>query len=413
MTIAYFRNLDTLEGMPRFLVVVLLVLALIPVPAALTQEVEEAAYTFVSVPDFLNADVGTVRRSRRWDNGDPNSINASYRGAVDVILDAIEAEGPDSVLVAGDLVEGHWGIDEDDTGIFGPVKTFAQKNRAVTRAGNLYYRQWARRFAQRDLPVFPAVGDHEIGDNPWPARRFKYRAMPVFKSVWAKHFTDSGSAYAMRPRGTRWEDTAYATYLRPELLLVTVDVFARSRDGVHAKVVRGQLRWLDDVLAHNTALGDGGAKWVIVQGHTPVLGPVRMARSSGLYTENGEAFWDTMQRHDVTAYFNGEVHTVTLRHDGVTQISHGNGIVAGIGDFNYLVGTVYDDRIEITIKRIPRLSTDNTVELWQTSRKRPPISVTYERESHVSGTAVLTEDGGRIDEFTGELIPVDGVLVDG
>lgn len=407
------QPLLSLGNLRHFLVAVLVVALLAPVPVTYAQENEEPTYTFVSMPDFLNADIGDVRRSVRWEHGDPNSINASYREAVDVILDSVEAEDPGSVLVAGDLVEGHWGMDEDDTGIFGPVATRKQKERAVTRAGDLYYRQWAGRFADRALRVYPAVGDHEIGDNPWGSRTFKYRAMPVFKAVWAKHFTDSGSTYARHPIGTPWEDTAYATYLGPDLLLVTVDVFRRSRDGVHAEVVGGQLEWLDSVLAENTARGAAGAKWVIVQGHTPVLGPVRETNSSGLFMEDSTDFWETLRRHDVTAYFNGEVHTVTMRHDGVTQISHGNGITAGAGDFNYLVGKVFDDRIELTIKRIPRLSTDRTSKLWHTSSKRPAIGVTYAREAHVTGTAVLTTDDGRIGESSGELIQVMGDLIDG
>lgn len=381
-------------------------------PTASTREAGEPTYTFVSMPDFLNADIGNTRLSPRWDRGDPNSINTSYREAIDVILDAVQDENPDSVLVAGDLVEGHWGSDVDDTRIFGRVNTFEQRMHAVTRAGNLYYSQWARRYAERGLLVHPAVGDHEIGDNWWHPGSFKYRAVPRFKRVWAKHFTASGTTYDMRPTDTAWQNTAYATYLSPDLLLVTVDVFKRSADGVHAMVTNGQLKWLDSVLAQNSALGVDGAKWVIVQGHTPVLGPVRESQSSGLYTEKPEKFWATLRRHDVTAYFNGEVHTVTMRHDGVTQISHGNGILVGTGPFNYLIGKVYGDRIETAIKRIPRLSIDRSAKLWHTTLKRPPIGITYAREALVTGTAVLTTDDGRIGESTGELVPVTGDMID-
>jgi hypothetical protein len=46
------------------------------------------------------------------------TVNDVYERAVDVILDEVEAEQPDSVLVAGDLVEGRWGLDVDGTGTF-------------------------------------------------------------------------------------------------------------------------------------------------------------------------------------------------------------------------------------------------------------------------------------------------------
>jgi hypothetical protein len=127
-----------------------------------------------------------------------------------VILDEVEAEQPDSVLVAGDLVEGRWGLDVDGTGTFGPVGTLAQKRRAALNAGNLYYGEWGRRFASRGLTVFPAVGDHEIGDNPWQPNQAKWRMFDTFKSAWARNFvTRWGKAhkYAECPVGSSFEDT--------------------------------------------------------------------------------------------------------------------------------------------------------------------------------------------------------------
>jgi hypothetical protein len=360
----------------------------------------EAPYTFVSMPDFLNADIGDTRASSRWQPGDPNSINDSYRGALDVVLDEVQAEAPSSVLVAGDLVEGHWGTDVERTGIFGPTRTLDQKHLAVTRAGNLYYSQWKQRFAERGLAVFPAVGDHEIGDNPWPPGNFKYRAFRTFKQVWAKHFTASGTTYPMRPVGSPWEDTAYAVYLTPDVLLVTVDVFMRTPDGVRATVKRGQLAWLDGLL------GSTSAKHVFVQGHTPVLGPVRQLNSSGLMLEGGEdsPFWQTLKRHGVDAYLCGEVHEITAIDDGtVVQIAHGALLTVGQGGYNFLVGKVYPDRLELEVKRIARTSLDRSSKLWATSWKRPAIGVTYAPGSYAVGAAVLGDDGIRT--LSGEFAP--------
>lgn len=66
-------------------------------------------FTFVSMPDFINTDIGStrVRAGKGWDPGDPTSINKSWREALDVILDEVQAEKPAAVLVAGDLVDGH------------------------------------------------------------------------------------------------------------------------------------------------------------------------------------------------------------------------------------------------------------------------------------------------------------------
>ena len=103
------------------------------------------------------------------------------------MLDDWEATDPDGVLIAGDLVEGHWGTDDLKTGNFGPVGSLPQQLAALHRAADTYYPQYLKRFAQHDLPLFPAVGDHEYGDNPWPAsKRARIRA---FREEFADHFT--------------------------------------------------------------------------------------------------------------------------------------------------------------------------------------------------------------------------------
>jgi 3',5'-cyclic AMP phosphodiesterase CpdA len=141
----------------------------------------QPSLTLVSIPDFVNADVGDVRGIRRpgdlgWDLGDPNSINDHYRNTLNVVLNQVASENPDAVLVAGDEVMGHWGEDTSHTGIFGPVNTYQHQKQVLRNAGRFYYGQWKDRFAQRGIKVYPAVGDHDIGDNPWPRGSFENRA---------------------------------------------------------------------------------------------------------------------------------------------------------------------------------------------------------------------------------------------
>jgi len=52
------------------------------------------SWTFVSMPDFLNVDT---------DYPQPG-----WEAALDVILSGVKAEKPEFLLVAGDLVMGHW-----------------------------------------------------------------------------------------------------------------------------------------------------------------------------------------------------------------------------------------------------------------------------------------------------------------
>ncbi|MGH3344778.1 MAG: metallophosphoesterase family protein [Carbonactinosporaceae bacterium] len=369
---------------------------------------EEPLFTFVSMPDFLNTDIGDarIREGRGWDPGDPNSINGRWRQALDVILDDVAAENPDAVLVAGDLVEGHWDVDIDNTGIFGPVGTSSQRLRAITNAGNLYYGEWRRRFTNRNLTVYPALGDHEIGDNPWPEGSFKLRAVPTYKRVWARNFTTfwgDGNRFAMRPVGTAYEDTAYAVRIA-NTLIVSVDVFRRSKTGVTATVNDGQLRWLDETLTEARA---DGVKHILVQGHTPVLIPVRYAHSSKMRLKGGSdsRFWQTLQRHDVDLYLCGEVHDMTTLTDGVVQVSHG--ALAYWGEENYLLGRVYADRIELELKQFDGRVTDSD-KMWNTSHKRPHEGVEFQPGPAVVGTMT-------IDKSTGTTVRRDrsGRLTDG
>lgn len=366
----------------------------------------EIAYRFVSIPDLFNADLGDVSKTRRWKPEDPNSLNRSYRRAIDIVFDNVAAEEPRFVAVAGDLVEGHWGRDVDNTGIFGSVNTRAQRMRAVTRAGNLYHGQWRSRFRNRNLPVYPAVGDHDIGDDDmsrsmndrWPTNSFRYKAVPTFKAVWAKHMTSSKSGrprFPNRPRGTQWAKTAYAVRPHKEMLWVTVDVFRYHDSGVEITVEGGQLRWLRRVLSRAATRGIDN---VIVQGHVPVLGPVRSSGSGGLKIPRGRhsKFWQLLKNKNVDMYLCGEVHAVTAIDDGVVQICHG-GMLA-FGSLTYMLGTVYvDGRVELVVKRFQQTDRAKTARLWQTSAKRPPRWVSYRRDTEV----VATGSYGPVTGFVG------------
>jgi hypothetical protein len=377
-----------------------------PVRAA---AVDPGFLTIVSHPDFLNADLGDVSASPLWKAGDPNSINDAYRTGLDTVMDQMKSEHPDAVLVIGDLVEGHWGLDVDNTGIFGPVGTESEKRAAIARAGDLYYSQWKQRFTDRGLTVYPGIGDHDIGDNPWngsPNADFKRRSMDVYKSTWADHFTknpDGSDVYADHPTVGDHTDTAYAKMLDPNVLLVTVDDFDRTDTDVARTVNGAQLAWLDKVLTRAQAQG---VKYIIVQGHEPVLGPVRFRSSSNMHLSGraGSAFWKTLVKHKVDLYLCGEVHdTSMLRNGGVTQIAAGGLFVKG--QSSYMVGHFYPDRVRLTIKDLNTGPTDpSAAPLWATTLKRPPGSVNYTGGTTTVGTMTLTPDQS-VTKATGKLFP--------
>ncbi len=363
----------------------------------------------LSSPDFLNADVADLQDgANSWRPGRlPNSTNRDYESALRGVLDDWRSTGPDAVLVAGDLVNGRWGRDRAGTGVFGPVRTVPQRRRALGRAADTYYPQWRQRFERRGLDVFPAMGDHEFGDDPWPEHK---RALArTFEKSFAEHFTRAPSGkplFAERPRGQH-EFSAYAGRPRPDVLVVTLNVFDITSERARIRVDPAQMRWLRRVLAQ--AQRDG-VKWIIVQGHTPILWPVRVRGSTALRYEGGRdsELWQVFKEYGVDLYLAGEVHDITATEaDGITQIAHGGAFQFGLT--NYLLLDFYDDLIYITARDYDaryRLGT-HAERVWETRPKGGPGHLEVDPEPFTVGTAALLPDGDLVDR-SGLLRPYDG-----
>jgi hypothetical protein len=352
--------------------------------------------TFVSCPDLFNGDVGDLSVLPTWDGGD-NSINDHWRAAIDRCLGAVASYRPQAVLVAGDLVEGRWNLDTTGRELFGPVsqgrdeRSLAQCRRAITRAGAVYYGHYTQMFAERGLRLLPAVGDHEILDDRsapdlfqcWsPGGRVldgrhegerdnRYYLVPHAKRTFADHFTTTATGaprFAVRPRGTRSELTAYAVDLGPALRVITVDVFTLTRDGVRLGVFGEQLAWLRRTIR----AAKRQRRVVVVQGHVPILHPYRSLATGDLHLPEGtdSTLYRVLAEEGVDFYFSGEVHdtTVQQRGRGPIQISHGAIFRYA---FNFLVGRVYADRtttLELVEMTVLRRSADRA--MWCTDQEK-------------------------------------------
>ena len=376
------------------------------------------AYRFVSSPDFLNQDVADLTAGGRPEYIDErtgevaNSTNEEYDAALDHVIGEMASHGTDDVLVAGDLVEGRWGRDDAGTGVFGPVRTQPQRLRAWRRAAEVYYPAWRQRFADHGLTTYTALGDHELGDDPWRARRnrwvdFKRRHVPQFKEIYAEQMltdADGRRRFTDRPRGQA-RDTAYAVRLDADVLLVTIDVFERRGGDVHMSVDRAQLAWLRRVLRQ--ARKDG-VPWVMVQGHVPMTSDVRVRNSSHLVYEKGlrSDLWRTMVEGGVDVYLSGEVHDQTVhQRDGILEVSHGSLLYRG--EASYVVGQATRRRLVLENHQFRgEIGFDDR--LWTTSRKGAPGHISYPDASVVTGTlaASRTRSGGlRVDDAEGVLRP--------
>ena len=356
-------------------------------------------FTFVSMPDFLNADVADLSGLPTWDGG-MNSHNQWWQLAIDSCLWAVGSHNPDAVFVAGDQVEGRWNIDTDDRRIFGQVSqgtdevSLAMCRSAITQAGSVYYSEYKRLFAERGMPLYPALGDHEILDDRSGRRNDRwspkgthkgrpdnrYYLVDHAKSVWADHFTrtpEGAPVHRKRPKGSQHEFTAYAESFADVFTLITVDVFHRHERGVRLGVFDDQLRWMKKQIRKAKKKGHV----VAVQGHIPALGPYRVFASGNLHMPEAEKspFWRAMKRTGADFYLCGEVHDATAIQQGSrqpVQVSHGCTYRYG---FAYLVGKVWDGgRVTLEYYELPQVSQSEELGIWATDHaKLAPNRISY------------------------------------
>lgn len=309
--------------------------------AALGDEPAEAPWKFVSIPDFLNNDVAYPEP--RWDD------------ALDYVLASIKAEGPDFVLVAGDLVMGRW----------------SRSREHLERMAAIYYPAWVERMKAHRLPFYAALGDHEIGDDPWPDG--KRQLVPLYKQQFVKYLKmptngppgHVGTTYAVRHKN---------------VLLISVDEFEQDTDDtVHVRVSRAQIDWLGDTFA-----GHRDASHRVVMGHVPILPKWRWRSSSRFSLPGGAAMplWRTMAARDTDLYLCGEVHDITAQEkDDVLQVVHGSQ-PSNVRELNYLVVTVHPDRLHLELKAI------ETILEGPTGKQLDPYGV----DPYTKGTVRIAPD---------------------
>jgi len=279
-----------------------------------------------------------------------------------------QKHGGDLIILPGDSNSGHW-----DTPKF--IKKFNRKltaKESILQAGKLCYAGMIDTFEQGGYSnLLMAVGDHEVGDNPWPvgsdvskyqaefresfANAFNYSTGSTFDEPAFKYSQKIGSANS-RPLGTIYQDTSYA-YQHKNALFVTMDVFHQEdyktaigeQGTVTGTVVGPHLAWFESVLSE--ARKDSSIKHIFVQSHLPVIYPVRKVSSSGMLIDNGvdNPFWQLMRKYQVDIYFAGEVHANTVTKDSKSDLLQ----VVTRGNFftNFQTIDITDNKIEMTLYR--------------------------------------------------------------
>ena len=178
--------------------------------------------------------------------------------------------------------------------MFGNGSTTLQQD--LDKAAEVYY-TWARKLwsmAGVDN-LIAALGDHDIGDNPWVVGSPRGLNVNTMKQAFGSYMVDPLGLPATwhglstrAPEGLGQYDET--TYLRQtdNVLFVSLDVFhyeggnaVTANSAVSINFTGAQLTWLSQVL--DAADADASIDHVILQGHAPILQPVDSLRSSPLY----------------------------------------------------------------------------------------------------------------------------------
>ena len=271
-----------------------------------SMESRAAAIRFTSVPDIFN-----------WNISNPQP---GWEDALDWFFDRLEQEGPDFTLNAGDIMDARWWDDE------------AQ----VKRKTEEYWQGFIKRFNDRDMTLYLAPGDHEYGDDGGLKIGHIARA-----------FGEQFSRLMGMPRNGPANHIGRTYFVRENnLLVITLDTFEDQGERFGYTVGEEQLTWLEKTLkAH------ADAEFIIVQGHLPIVGPVRSKNSSASMLDGGtdSDLWKLMVKHGVNVYLCGEHHRITVKHqDGIWQIVHG-ALWGTQTDLNYLRGSVDSKEMKLEL----------------------------------------------------------------
>jgi predicted MPP superfamily phosphohydrolase len=328
-----FRILLQISLLLLFVALVLFGCRTIDGEGSVSGKAADESWCFVSTPDFFNFDV-------------PNPW-PQWEDAIAWYLEQIRAENPDFVLVAGDTVNGHWWDGQ----------------KCVEQMSALYYEGWKRRMNEAGLKYYVAIGDHELGDDPWPPE--KVEIVPYLEKAFADH-------YQMPDNGPEYKKRLAYYVLHKNTLIVTVETFEVVDGTMHVDVMGEQLEWLKRVFAEHKDV-----EHIIVQGHVPIYGPAASRSSSRLMLEGGKEseFWQLMKEAGVDLYLCGEFHAVTISEsDGIWHIVHGSSWGRQIVDTqDYLVCKVFPDRLELKMKSFPMEAKGDY--MWNLHKDRGPRDI--------------------------------------
>lgn len=332
-------------------------LCFLKIPFKIAGKDNQTDFRFIVLSDFhaaegwaLGADLEITKKANQAKLNNVKVLKSDYGG--------------DFIMIPGDIVGGHWYQEK-----FLEKLNVNTAEEAIALAADNAYSGMKNVFSQGGYSkIILAVGDHELGGNPWGGGTKQFANLPIYREKLSKYFhedsdgnflynTTIGNAKS-RPFGTVFEDTSFV-YLHKNLLIITVDAFKTVENAFFDKelglggegtvtcTVSGtHLDWFKSVL--QAAKKDSAIDHIIVQAHLPILQPVRKINCSGQFMDESEGnkFWELMRRYDVDIYFAGEVHTNTVTKDHKSNLLQ----VVSRGNFfnNFITFDVTADTLELT-----------------------------------------------------------------
>lgn len=282
-------------------------------------------WRFINIPDYHKAEGLAMNGADRDER-----IEEQKAGFVEMY----KKHGGELITIAGDAVSGHWYRNSY-------LKKFKSKKgyenfsteQVILESAKLSYQGLWDIIEESGYENFlMAVGDHEIGDNPWGKKSQVVKYIPTFREGFSKVFTlgkDGQSRFTKkignalpRPVGTKYEHTSNA-YQHKNVLFVTLDMFRfDSKDKILGDqgVVSGDIsgkhfEWLEHVLKEARKIES--IKHIVVQSHLPIIYPVRKYASSGMLVDDNESekILNLFRKYRVDLYLAGEVHMNTVTKD--------------------------------------------------------------------------------------------------
>ncbi|WP_430810871.1 MULTISPECIES: LamG-like jellyroll fold domain-containing protein [unclassified Carboxylicivirga] len=286
---------------------------------------EYDTWRFINIPDYHNAEgfaKNIPERSKR------------IQVQTEQFKEMKERHGGELIIMPGDCNGGHW----YRTKFMKPFKShpdYAQYSteEVIQEASRLCYSGlWDIIHDGGYEHFLMAVGDHELGDNPWQKGSEVSKYISTFRQGFANTFTldeNKESRFTQkignalpRPVGTIYEHTSNAVQYK-NVLFVTLDMFRfdsqdknlGSQGVINGDIDRKHMEWFESVLSEAQKIPS--IQHIVVQSHLPIIYPVRKYASSGMLVDEKESekILNVLRKYKVDLYLAGEVHMNTVTRD--------------------------------------------------------------------------------------------------